>query len=306
MMKLTAGGWPFSVSGLRCETKKRIGSRRRRRRSRRISALALAVIALMTALCASALTVSAGDDEVYNWYCVRRKNHERPAAESGFGFIEQVGGWYIDRRPACCDPASPDKVVYLTFDAGYENGNVARVLDALRDEGVPGAFFILGNPAVRNPELVRRMRDEGHLVCNHSYSHKDMTGWTAGQVADELKKLETAAADCAGVTVSPYFRPPEGRFSRQLLEAVQAAGYKTIFWSLAYADWDNDKQPDPVRAKQLLLDNVHPGAVILLHPTSATNAAILGDVIRALKAQGYRFGTLDELTGRVSDAEGGA
>ena len=140
------------------------------------------------------------------------------------------------------------------------------------------------------------MADEGHLVCNHTYTHKDMTGKNVVLLEGELCRLETACKDLCGVEVAKYFRPPEGKFDTAMLEEAQRLGYKTVFWSFAYADWDNQKQPDTEAAKKKVLDNIHNGAVILLHPTSATNAAILPDIIASLKSQGYRFGTLHELT----------
>ena len=229
------------------------------------------------------------------WYCTRGTNHAQPQADPALREVEKYGGYYIDHTHT--DPAASDKVVYLTFDAGYENGNVAKVLDALKAEGATGAFFILGHVAESYPELVRRMADEGHAVCNHTYSHKNLCGAAAEEIASELTRLETACRESAGVAVAKYYRPPEGQFDESMLREVQRLGYKTVFWSFAYADWDNAKQPDPAAAKKKILDNLHNGAVILLHPTSATNAAILGEVIREMRAQGYRFGTLDELTG---------
>ena len=229
------------------------------------------------------------------WYCTRADGHRQPVADPALREVERYGGYYIDHRHT--DPDAEDKVVYLTFDAGYENGNVARVLDALRSEGATGAVFILGHVAEKYPDLVRRMESEGHLVCNHTYSHQNLCGASAETIGAELSRLEEAARASAGVEVAPYFRPPEGTFDAGMLSEVQKMGYKTIFWSFAYADWDNERQPDPAAAKKKILDNIHNGAVILLHPTSATNAAILGDVLRELKAEGYRFGTLDELTG---------
>ena len=238
---------------------------------------------------------SYASGEAQNWYCVRAKDHAQPRADAPMQYVERHGGYYIDHSHT--DQQADDKVVYLTFDAGYENGNVARVLDAMKEENVTGAFFILGHLAESEATLVRRMADEGHLVCNHTYSHKDMTACDAHALADELGRLEAACRSSAGVTVAKYFRPPEGKFDVEMLDAASALGYKTIFWSFAYADWDNNKQPSPDAAKKKILDNVHNGAVILLHPTSETNATVLADVIRTLKAEGYRFGTLDELTG---------
>ena len=241
----------------------------------------------------SAFVAHAGA-EAYSWYCVHAKDHKQPCADASLLFAEEYGSYYIDHNHKSVD--EDDKVVYLTFDVGYENGNVAKILDAMKAENVTGAFFVLGNVAVQNPSLLKRMEKEGHLICNHTYSHRNMTGRTREEVAAELRKLETACTDKAGVTMSKYFRPPEGKFDKTLLQHVQSLGYKTVFWSFAYADWDNGKQMDKESAKKKILDNVHNGAVILLHPTSATNAAVLGEVIDELKSLGYSFGTLDELT----------
>ena len=190
-----------------------------------------------------------------------------------------------------------DKVVYLTFDAGYENGNVEKILDTMKEEQVTGAFFILSNLIDRNPQLVLRMANEGHIVANHTSSHKDMTSVdNIDAFASELETLNAKYQALTGKPMAHYYRPPEGRFDERGLSFAKELGYKTVFWSFAYADWDNTKQPSAEYAKKKIFDNLHNGAVILLHPTSATNAQILGEVIRELKAEGYRFGTLDELT----------
>ena len=228
------------------------------------------------------------------WYCTRAQNHSQPTADPPLRIVEQYGGYYIDHRHTRAD--DPDRILYLTFDAGYENGNVEKTLDVLSAEGVTGAFFILGHLVEAEPDLVSRMAAEGHLVCNHTYGHPNLCGADTTAIESEITRLETACRE-AGVQVAKYFRPPEGSFDVPLLQTVEKMGYKTIFWSFAYADWDNARQPDPSAARRKILDNLHNGAVILLHPTSATNAAILGDVIREAKNQGYRFGTLDELTG---------
>lgn len=228
-----------------------------------------------------------------SWYCVRNKDHKQPIADADMRFIEDYGGYYIDHRHG--DNCS-DKVVYLTFDAGYENGNVERILDVLRDKQVSGAFFILGNLVTSNTELVCRMADEGHLVCNHTNNHPDMTcKTTLDAFREEITSLERIYESVTGKKLSKFFRPPEGKFNRDTLMYASELGYKTVFWSFAYADWDNNAQMSPEVAKKKILDNIHNGAVILLHPTSSTNAAILGEVIDELRTQGYRFGTLDEL-----------
>ena len=210
-------------------------------------------------------------------------------------FIKDYGGYYIDTRHA--DPNAEEKVIYLTFDAGYENGNVKKILDTLKAENVPGAFFVLEHLVVKHPELIQRMASEGHLVCNHTAKHHDMTKYhTADAFLEELHRLEDVCAESANVTVAPYYRPPEGRFSEENLRFANDAGYKTVFWSFGYVDWDNERQMSGADAMDKILGGLHNGEILLLHPTSATNAEIMGDLIRELKDRGYRFGTLDELT----------
>ncbi|MBQ2767053.1 MAG: polysaccharide deacetylase family protein [Clostridia bacterium] len=250
-------------------------------------------IRFFAALCVL-LTIPVGAREGMGWYCVRNSANQQPRFGEDLCWVEQYDGYYIDHRHG---DAEREKVVYLTFDAGYENGNVAKTLDVMREHNVTGAFFILGNVIEREPALVRRMVDEGHLVCNHTYYHPDMTTkTTCAEFADELTALEEAYTNLIGQPMPKYYRPPEGRFNEENLAWAQSLGYKTIFWSFAYADWDNQRQPTPEQAKEKILSNLHNGAVILLHPTSATNAAVLGDIITQLKADGWRFGSLDELT----------
>jgi len=246
-------------------------------------------------LTTATLVCSVGAEELaYSWYCVHCKDHVQPRVGKDIGFVSDFDGYYID--PLHTDPNAEDKVIYLTFDAGYENGNVEKILDVMKEESVTGAFFILGNLIRKNPDLIRRMKDEGHLICNHTVRHKDMSRMDHEAFMQELRELETLYYDTTGVALAKYYRPPEGRFSKKNLECAKQNGYKTVFWSFAYPDWDNGKQMSPQRAKEIIMQNIHNGEVMLLHPTSATNAEILGEVLRELKAEGYRFGTLDELT----------
>ena len=155
---------------------------------------------------------------------------------------------------------------------------------------------MLGNLIEKNPDLILRMFNEGHLVCNHTYRHDPMTGKSPEEIDAELSKLEQTCLDFTGHELSKYYRPPEGKFTEETLNAVNDLGYKTIFWSFAYADWDNNAQPSEVSAIKKILDNTHNGEIMLLHPTSSTNAKILGQIIDTLIGEGYRFGTLDELS----------
>ena len=241
------------------------------------------------------INVCAAGDGDYSWYCVHVKNNRQPSSDPQFDFIKEYDGYYIDNNHG---DDNAEKVIYLTFDAGYENGNIEKILDVLKRQNVPSAFFVLGNLIKTEPDLVTRMFDEGHLVCNHTYSHKTMVNKSAEEFKNELAALEKACCETIGRDLDKYYRPPEGRFDKASLNYAKEMGYKTVFWSFAYADWDNNKQMSAESAKKKILDNVHNGEVMLLHPTSATNAQILDDVIVTLKGQGYRFGTLDELCGR--------
>lgn len=251
-----------------------------------------AFVLICTVLTHTLVGVYADNNGVCNWYCVHRKDHKQPQIGTDISFVEQYGGYYIDRNHGDdCD----DKVIYLTFDAGYENGNIEKILDAMKEENVTGAFFILGNLVKTNPDLVTRMFNEGHFVCNHTFSHKTMAGKSRSEIEAELSKLENTCKEITGYDIAKYYRPPEGKFDEGSLACINELGYKTIFWSFGYDDWDNNRQMSPEKAKNKILSNIHNGEIMLLHPTSATNAAIMGDIIRELKAQGFRFGSLDEL-----------
>jgi peptidoglycan-N-acetylmuramic acid deacetylase len=245
---------------------------------------------IISALLSSVLFFSVGTSldaaNAQSWYCKRQKDHIRPEIESSMSYIKNMGGVYL---------GEDEKVIYLTFDAGYENGNVEKILNTLKKHEAEGAFFILENLINRNPDLVTRMKDEGHLVCNHTSKHKDLTRLSSEEIKKEIVSLETLYEEKIGGKMAPFFRPPEGKFNESSLQAVHSLGYTTVFWSLAYADWDNDKQPSADTAKNILNDHLHNGAVILLHPTSATNAEILDSLLAEWKAEGYRFGSLTEL-----------
>lgn len=235
---------------------------------------------------------NASSGHGFSWFCVHRKDNLQPSADTTFFFIDKYDGYYIDKKHG---DSCNEKVIYLTFDVGYGNENVEKILDTLKNEEVVGAFFILGNMVNSHSDLVKRMQDEGHLVCNHTYSHKTMVNRSEEDFVAELNKLDNAYFNISGQHLSKYYRPPEGRFDEKSLEYAQKMGYKTIFWSFAYADWDNNKQMSLEKAKTKILENIHNGEIMLLHPTSSTNASILPEILQELKNRGYRFGSLDEL-----------
>ena len=189
-----------------------------------------------------------------------------------------------------------EKVLYLTFDAGYENGYTAEILDILKKHDVKAAFFLVGNYLEKNPDLVRRMAEEGHIVGNHTMHHPDMSKLTdKAAFSKELTGLENLYREITGQEMAKFYRPPQGIYSETNLQMAQELGYKTVFWSLAYADWNNDNQPTREQAFQKLLPRTHNGTVILLHSTSQTNAEILDELLTTWQSQGYRFESLNQL-----------
>ena len=189
-----------------------------------------------------------------------------------------------------------EKVLYLTFDAGYENGCTAKILDILQKHQVPAAFFLVGNYIEKNADLVRRMVEEGHIVANHTMHHPNMSQLSdKASFSKELTDLENLYKETTGQQMPKYYRPPQGIYSEENLQMAQELGYKTVFWSLAYVDWNNDSQPTREQAMSKLIPRTHDGAVILLHSTSRTNGEILDELLTRWKDMGYRFGTLEEL-----------
>ena len=228
--------------------------------------------------------------------------------------VVATGAWGLSFRQAGKPPIGPatpaqlarydaaylgdtrQKKLYLTFDAGYENGSTEKILDTLKEKQVPAAFFLVGNYIRQSPDLVRRMVAEGHTVGNHTMHHYDMSRLSdKAAFSKELTDLEALYKETVGQELPKYYRPPQGIYSEENLKMAQELGYKTLFWSLAYVDWNNDAQPTREAAFAKLLPRTHNGAVVLLHSTSKTNAEILGELIDKWKAMGYRFGTLEEL-----------
>ena len=202
--------------------------------------------------------------------------------------LQELDAYYLGKEE--------EKKIYLTFDAGYENGNTEKILDALKENDVKAAFFLVGNYLQTCPELVKRMVEEGHIVGNHTYHHKDMATLTTKEAfLKELTDLETLYREIVGKEMPKFYRPPQGKYSEEQLQWAKEQGYKTCFWSLAYVDWDEKKQPTKEQAMEKLTKRIHPGAIVLLHSTSSTNGECMGDFIKMWKKMGYTFGQLTEL-----------
>ena len=222
------------------------------------------------------------------WGLSFRTEGAPPVGNAGSAQLQQYDAAFLG------DPG--EKVIYLTFDAGYENGSTEKILDTLKKHQVPAAFFLVGNYIQQNADLVRRMAQEGHTVGNHTMHHPDMSKISDKAAFEkELSELEALYQEVTGQQLSKYYRPPQGNYSEENLKMAKELGYKTVFWSLAYVDWNNDSQPTKEQAFSKLLPRIHNGAVVLLHSTSSTNAEILDELLTKWKEMGYTFAPVEKL-----------
>ena len=215
--------------------------------------------------------------------------------EEGKPPVTNVSAEELAKYDAYFAKPTNEKVLYLTFDAGYENGNTSAILDALKKHNAPATFFVVGNYLNTSPELIKRMIEEGHTIGNHTYHHPDMSKIsTKDAFAKEMQDVESQYRQITGKEMSKFYRPPQGKFSEANLQMAKDMGYKTFFWSLAYVDWDPNKQPSKEEAFDKLLNRVHPGAIVLLHSTSRTNGEILDELLSKWKEMGYHFESLTQ------------
>ncbi len=224
-----------------------------------------------------------------NWGLSFQEEGKPPVANATREELAQYNAWYSSD--------TEEKIIYLTFDCGYENGNTPAILSALKKHNVPATFFVVGNFVSDNPDLVNQMLEEGHTVGNHTRHHPDMS-----QISDmasfkkEIQELEQLFTDATGQEISKFYRPPQGKYSESNLQMAKELGYQTFFWSLAYVDWYENDQPTKEEAFEKLLGRIHPGAIVLLHNTSSTNGAILDELLTKWEEMGYTFGRLSDLT----------
>ena len=246
------------------------------------------IFALALALAAAVGVIQGTVLETGSWGLSFRESGAAPIGNAGVDQLQKYDAAYLG--------STSEKVLYLTFDAGYENGCTGKILDTLKKHNVKAAFFLVGNYIEKNADLVRRMVDEGHTVGNHTMHHYDMSKiGDKATFTKELGDLEALFKEATGKELPKFYRPPQGIYSEDNLKMAQELGYKTVFWSLAYVDWNQDAQPSREQAFGKLLPRVHNGAVVLLHSTSQTNAEILDELLTKWEVQGYRFGTVEEL-----------
>ena len=223
-----------------------------------------------------------------NWGLSFGQDGEPPAANATYEILAKYNAYYAED--------TKEKRIYLTFDAGFENGNTEAILDALKKHHVPATFFVVGTYIKNNPELIRRMKEEGHTVGNHTYHHPDMSQISTKESFEkELQDVEAEYQKITGEEMTKFYRPPQGKYNEDNLRMAKELGYHTFFWSLAYVDWYEDDQPTKEEAFDKLLRRIHPGAIVLLHSTSKTNAEILDELLTKWEEMGYTFGSLKQL-----------
>ncbi|AXI08395.1 delta-lactam-biosynthetic de-N-acetylase [Oceanobacillus zhaokaii] len=232
----------------------------------------------------SPVQVAAGG---FGWGYMKNNEHKTPEIGKYQEMLAKYGAYYVDH--------SGDKVVYLTFDNGYENGFTSDILDVLKKESVPATFFVTGHYVKTEPDLIKRMVNEGHIIGNHSYHHPDLTILTKEAMKKELETLEEAVSNVSKQKEIKFLRPPRGTFNEQTLQWSNELGLTHIFWSLAFNDWNVNGQKGAKYAYDQIMAQIHPGAIILLHAISSDNAAALEQIIQELKKQGYSFKSLDDL-----------
>ena len=252
---------------------------------------------VVVALCAAAVMVisqfALKTAPVGAWGLSFQQEGQPPAGPAGVQQLKNLNAAYLGD--------TSEKVLYLTFDAGYENGHTEKILDVLKKHQVPAAFFLVGNYIEKNADLVRRMVEEGHIVGNHTMHHPDMRKLSDRETfAKELTELEALFKETTGQEMPKFYRPPQGLYSQENLEMAKELGYQTVFWSLAYADWNNDSQPTRAQAFSKLLPRTHNGGVVLLHSTSQTNGEILDELLTSWKNMGYTFQSIDRLFAQTS------
>lgn len=226
--------------------------------------------------------------QINDWGLSFSKQGEPPRGNADAEYLAQYDAYFVD--------TSADNKIYLTFDAGFENGYTGKILDVLKAHNAPATFFLVGNYLDTAPAMVKRMADEGHIVANHTLSHPDMS-----KIGDkesfkaELCGLEEKIKSLTGKEMPKIYRPPQGKFNEENLKMAKEMGYKTVFWSLAYVDWYTDDQPTHKEALDKLVPRIHPGAIVLLHSTSKTNAEILDELLTKWEKAGYVIAPLSDL-----------
>ncbi len=231
---------------------------------------------------------STYSNELNAWWIKRNTEHGQSGAQDKID-LSQYEAYYVN-------PTADDKVIYLTFDCGYENGYTECILDTLRRHNATAAFFVTQTYIRDDTDLVKRMKDEGHMVCNHTITHPSMPGKDIEFLKNEINGCDSYMYEATGYKMDKYLRPPKGEYSERTLQLTKDMGYKTVFWSMTHMDYLVNNQPSKEHVVEHFEKYHHPGAITLLHNVSSANASALDDILTLLEQEGYRFGSLDELS----------
>ena len=256
--------------------------------------LVMYALGALTAIKAESVGVSALlHEKSENWGLGFGTEGKPPTGNASAEELKKYNAYFIGD--------TTQNTIYLTFDCGYENGNTEPILDALKKHDVKATFFVVGNFLETSPEIVKRMIAEGHTVGNHTYHHLDMSSISSMDAfKKETQDVENLFEQITGTPITKFYRPPQGKYNIENLKMAQELGYHTFFWSLAYVDWYQDKQPTKDEAFGKLLKRIHPGAIVLLHSTSSTNAQILDELLTKWEEMGYTIKPLTELAGAAT------
>ncbi|SET72839.1 peptidoglycan-N-acetylmuramic acid deacetylase [Salinibacillus kushneri] len=253
-------------------------------RALRVMAISVMMLCLTVAPWQNA-QIKAYDQTTFGWGYKKNTEHNPPDAGKYGNILDKYDSYYVDK--------SGEKVVYLTFDLGYEAGHTELILDILKQQKIPAAFFLAGHYITSATDLVKRMHEEGHVIGNHSYNHHDFTTLSEEKIKEELNKIDEELDKTIGVRHTQFVRPPRGDFSERTLAITEKLGYTSVFWSAALVDWGS--QNGQQSAYKDIVEHIHPGAIILLHATSKDNALALEHLIDELRKRGYQFKSLEYL-----------
>lgn len=236
-----------------------------------------------------------------NWgLSFNKEKNTPPTGNASPEYLKKYNAYFLDSnyitKKDTNNEENKNKKIYITFDAGYEAGYMPKILESLKKHNVKATFFVVGTLIKSNPEIIKQIVQDGHIVGNHTMTHPNMSKMeTMEDFKKEIEPVEKLYKELIGSDMPKYYRPPQGIYNEENLQMANELGYKTIFWSLAYVDWYKNNQPTKEEAFSKLLPRVHNGAILLLHSTSKTNAIILDELLTKLENEGYSFGSLDEL-----------
>lgn len=230
--------------------------------------------------------------KTYGWGFKRNNNHEQPEIGAYEEEIKDTNTYYVGKNDK--------KIVYLTFDAGYDNGNLIKILDTLDEKDVVGTFFLTGDFLTRFSDLTKEIASRNHIVGNHTWNHKNITKLSNDKLIEEVRSVEEKYFELTGKEMDKFFRPPAGNFNHESLVKIKNLGYSTILWSIAYVDWKTNEQNGIENSVNSVINNLHNGAIILLHTVSEDNSKALSIIIDKIREEGYSIEPLYNLMTNIS------